>query len=417
MSKLAAYHVDHLFLLIGGNPLPNYVAARLLVRDQANSRIVLVCSKDTREEAAQRIEQLLHRDGFQKIEYCEVKESDPTHIYNQVQQQLKHREGSIGLHYTGGTKAMAVHAYQAFRDTVHQSAHYSYLDARSLALIVSSPAIAGGKPQVLHQIGKAIQPPLRLKDLLSLHGLDKLTKQSLQTKAIWQNTASALANLHSDPQRQADWRTWCQSSLRERDKKGGLVLKKSNKLTNVLIEDIPDQEVRDAFLHEHAQFTLKTSLTAAAQFTQESHPAKWFDGEWFEHHLLHILQPLVENRMLEELVMTVEPHIGASQFEFDVAALHGYQLFAFSLTTGGNELFKPKLLEAIVRAEQLGGSEVRVALVCCADPGTVQKLEQQIESLPHQSKLTKIFGRDDLLDLRAKIEDWIRESSKGVSDL
>ncbi len=33
MSDLEAYQTDYLFLLVGMNPLPNYIAALLLVRD------------------------------------------------------------------------------------------------------------------------------------------------------------------------------------------------------------------------------------------------------------------------------------------------------------------------------------------------------------------------------------------------
>ena len=57
-SNTESYQVDDLFLLVGTNPLPDYVAASLLLRPQG--RLHLLCSEATRP-TAKRLLRLLGR--------------------------------------------------------------------------------------------------------------------------------------------------------------------------------------------------------------------------------------------------------------------------------------------------------------------------------------------------------------------
>ena len=109
---ISNYQVDHLFLLIGTNPLPNYVSARLLARDPQRTTIWFVHSKDTAKEH-DTLQKSLQTEGFQSFQSIEVDEASSIDIYNQIQQRARSLHGVIGLNYTGGTKAMAVHAYRA----------------------------------------------------------------------------------------------------------------------------------------------------------------------------------------------------------------------------------------------------------------------------------------------------------------
>jgi hypothetical protein len=53
------YKVDHLFLLVGENPLPNYVAARLLLNDKGT--IYLVHTTGTVKQA-ERLRNILEEE-------------------------------------------------------------------------------------------------------------------------------------------------------------------------------------------------------------------------------------------------------------------------------------------------------------------------------------------------------------------
>lgn len=409
MTDPAAYKVDSLFLLIGGNPLPNYVAARVLAHK--DTQIILVCSSDTRDEAAKRLAQLLRAEGFQHLKHCEVEEANPRDIRNQVTQRLSSLTGTtIGLHYTGGTKAMSVHAYLAIRDAAQRSVQYSYLDARTLALHIEQPHDKG---LTLPDVGMLLDPPLSIKALLELHDLDEM-KQPMKLETTWPDQAMVLAEWHTDDDQVQTWRTWCYSTLRNKD---GLL--DTTILRGVSISDIPIGALREAFLRRYGDLDPTNSLVALAEKAgmplkkNKKHLAKWFDGDWLEQYVMHKLKPLRENGLLHELVMTLNPDLKETDFEFDVAGMRGYQLFAFSVSTdSGKGLLKSKLLEAVVRAEQMGGSETRVALVCCANSKTVVKLESEIRTLFRQRQLTKVFGQADLLDLDAKVADWIMHAHK-----
>lgn len=414
VSELTPFQVDNLLLLIGANPLPNYVAAHLLARDRATTKIMLVCSKDTRDEAAKRLKERLTADGFDKIEYCEVEEANPPDIRNKVTALIPALSGSIGLHYTGGTKAMSVHAYLALQEQADNRTQYSYLDARRLQLQIET----SGALRTIPDVGRLLLHPLTIRVLLEMHDLDKF-KKKMQATPLWPDAASVLAELYTDVIKSTAWREWCKGTMRELDKKDRLQLKETKKLGEIRIGHIPDSAVQEAFLALYPTYTLETAFTTLAQAVgiknSSDDLAKWFDGEWLEHYVLHTLKPLKDSGVLHDLVMTINPDLTETDFEFDVAGIRGYQLFAFSVsTTSEKGLLKSKLLEAVVRAEQMGGSEARVALVCYASPKDVQKLEGEINTLFRQRQLTKIFGRDDLLDLHAKVEHWVNTSKGGA---
>lgn len=118
---------------------------------------------------------------------------------------------------------------------------------------------------------------------------------------------------------------------------------------------------------------------------------------------------------LHDCCQGVKPKVGKNQdFDLDVIALRGYQLFAFSCGVRSNpnergEL-KLKLFEAYVRARQLGGDEARVALVSTS--GDPQSLEEEMERDINAEGHIKVFGQQHLANLKAEIGCWIKEQSR-----
>lgn len=125
---------------------------------------------------------------------------------------------------------------------------------------------------------------------------------------------------------------------------------------------------------------------------------------------------------------------GGTEFQFDVVAIRGYQLFAFSCTTEsgdhendterrgifnsrlesgpGRVLLKQKLFEAYVRARQMGGDEACVALVCAMEQGEADKLQEEMRRDISPEGRIRVFGRGCLAKLTGYIADWIRQQSK-----
>jgi len=98
-------------------------------------------------------------------------------------------------------------------------------------------------------------------------------------------------------------------------------------------------------------------------------------------------------------------------FEVDVVARRGYQLFAFACTTTKTKKeTKLKLFEVYVRARQLGGDEARIALVCsfpCA-----KLLQDELERDIDAEGRIKVFGQGSLDSLKPAIGRWIKEQSR-----
>jgi hypothetical protein len=96
--------------------------------------------------------------------------------------------------------------------------------------------------------------------------------------------------------------------------------------------------------------------------------------------------------------------------QLDVAAIRGYQLFALSCTTSDKaERSKEHLLEAYVRARQMGGDEARVGLVCCyCDPAALQ---QEIEETWFTEGRVRVFGQRDLVNLPTLLQNWFETAN------
>lgn len=160
---LSPYQSDHLILLVGGNPLPNAVAGKLLVTEQGT--INLVFSKAT-SEIADRLANWFYAQGIANVNLdAEVSETDAKDIFNRVRKSLPKNNVSVGLNYTGGTKAMAVHTYRAIEAWAENrpSPTYSYLDAYTLRLCFSNGEYK--------YVGVHPDFSITLKELLELQGL------------------------------------------------------------------------------------------------------------------------------------------------------------------------------------------------------------------------------------------------------
>jgi len=94
---------------MGTNPLPNFIAAKLLSKPEG--RIYLVYTKETYyiTEKLIKLIELEEKNKFYKIP---VEDTDESDVFSRVSCYSKGKN-DIGLNYTGGTKIMSVHAYRA----------------------------------------------------------------------------------------------------------------------------------------------------------------------------------------------------------------------------------------------------------------------------------------------------------------
>jgi hypothetical protein len=423
---------EHLFLLVGSNPLPNAVAGKLLAAPRGT---ITLLHSGSSFHVAQRLQRWLCQQGFANPRLKEVKEFDPFSITQNVEAELQTiKASSVGLNYTGGTKAMSVYAYRATEQWTKKTkaqAVFSYLDARTLALVIEHK-VFGREDQIRKEpVGRVVT--ISLKELLEMHGWR--LQQPPTTKPILPLSAKTLAVANADAEAANAWMTWKRTVLNLLCRREGNPNKwnspsalRACRLSLPTATQLTD--VAESLRSELKQGTGDLGVgdaTIACAYREPEDFCKWLDGLWLESALLSALQDCAGKNGLHDVSMNLEPVSGEDKvtgFEFDVAAMRGYQLFAFSCSTdtenvqGGKDRLKKKLFEAAIRARQLGGDEACVALVCCSDdPDKLQRETRHIfdgnsdQAVRKGHERVKVFGQRHLGDLATRLSQWIQSQS------
>ncbi len=376
MPDLSEFQTQNLFLLVGTNPLPNYVAAKLLLK--SDGHLYLVHTAET-DPIADRLIAVLELGG--NATKIPVNEAEGANIFSQVASYVKD-ERNVGLNYTGGTKTMAVHAYRAIEGN-RPDAVFTYLDAGSLRMVIERQG------QAVPPVPVALEVKPNIQTLLALHGYT--LKHDLVQEPKWPEICQALARIGMQ------WRDWCDKNLRSGP---NTPLRKKEELKEVALPCVKGINWDDSYM-----------LGELAVFWSEEVDklAKWLDGKWLEHYTLWALQQIASECQIQQVGMNIEPK--ERDFEFDVVAMRGYQLFALSCSTESKKGdLKRKLFEAYVRARQMGGDEARVGLICCApkdnpdsNPAAIQS---EIEETWDAQGKVRVFGAEHLPDLPAYLKDW-----------
>jgi hypothetical protein len=330
-----------------------------------------------------------------------VDPANPTSIFAVAKEALnKVKATNVGLNYTGGTKAMSVHAYRAVEAWCKGNdaqGVFSYLDARTLEMVFDPEDLENGQSPLREPVGQALQ--VKLKELIYLHNW-KPDEEKISFGPTLPKTANLIQNAISKEKRLFKWKQWVNAFK-----------SKSDNLDNC--GSWPeDRESKDALL------SLREELKDHSGGLKGQELKYWIQGKWLEDVVLLALQNCTEALALHECVKnleTVEP-----KFEIDAAAMRGYQLFAFSCDTKSRNKpeddmykhkadLKKKLFEVFVRARQLGGDEARVALVCLyEDP---EGLEDEMKRDVDAEGRIRVFGYKHLASLEADIKDWIQSQS------
>lgn len=493
-SEFDKYKVDHLFLLVGENPLPNYIAAKMLLKekegDKEGGTVYLVHSTDTSGKA-DCLKRMLTPIKIETIS-LEKKEAAPHFIWSKIKNKVeelaqKYPSHNFGLNYTGGTKAMSVHSYRGLFDASSvENPVFSYLDARSLKMLIDRE----NDPPKLEPVNEK----LLLEEIFDLHDLRWESNKKPVPDPILPELAIEFAKLHTAPRLVIAWRWWCDNVLipstkilkRKQNKPPEWEWKKDDQIDKVSLsselavhklnealqesfrqtegckslletfqqenfqtvkelvnfhnalwvpEYIPHIEkvtkllVQGGYLGEsEIELSLKKMAEISKQIAETSKQSdnkekpylekskdasRWLDGLWLEHYTLHQVQTLSQSNpgLINDSAMSFKVKDAKKKFEFDVAFVKDYQLFALSCTTDANKgLCKSKLFEAYIRARQLGGDQARVALVCCYDKpkDLADEIKGDTEVHKKDPKIA-VFGCKELENLHVHLKNWIEE--------
>lgn len=430
-SEIDDYQVDHLFLLVGENPLPNYVAAMKLL--ETGGTAYLVYTNQTTPQKNQ-LKNALKIQGFNSQPVALDKEntasnkSNAHQIYTKIQENAQKIPTNelIGLHYTGGTNPMAIHAYRAIADLQRTDTVYSYLDAKTLEIFIDHP-----NSDSTH---RAFQLEVPLEVLFKLHKYEWQENNKPLPEPILPEAAAEFVRLYQNEDIAKTWRKWSNThrynnygELKEaKDLQTGY-WKSEDALSNLYLslKDVDPEIIKVLRQHlDASENKLSLNVTKAKKFKSCEQVCSWLGGIWLEHYVLQQVKDLTPDLQLGEskmsFIMKKSQTWEGGVFEFDVAFMRNYQLFAISCTTSKDpKECKLKLFEAYTRAKQLGGDEARVALVCCCDndPSKPQSLDRylksQLEGAVSNPKIA-VFLRTDLPNLKDKIADWVK-NNKGKS--
>lgn len=424
------YKSDHLFLLIGMNPLPNYVAASLLLKPNGTLYLVHSAGQYGTGGAAEQLEKLVQAKQIAgcvvKIEVDEARAAD---IRSKIEKAVGGiSKGTVGLHYTGGTKVMAVHAHKVITQVIEEDGLgevvCSYLDARNYQLLFDPIGLRkpSGQPVLL-------AVTVTIEELLHLHNI-RLKKGLPQRTTALNGAAEKLAALHATQAGKKAWQKWCGGEL-QRKAWTRSNLRSETELRNIVLEWPKDdilQPVIDTICLEldidRADTIALAATTKSDTFKKIRHFCRWLHGLWLEHFVLSQVEQIYEECHLGDWGMSLdtdENRINLN-FEFDVAAIRGYQLFAISCSTiTQRSRAKSKLFEAYIRARQLGGDEARVGLVCGhPEPEGLQielapashfdtkKLQNELEKSWNAQGKIKVFGPEHLTDLKSHLAEWFK---------
>ncbi len=420
--------VNHLILLVGGNPLPNAVAGRLLVRH--GGRITLVYSADTKS-VADDLETWFAKYHVVKITLKKVIESNAENVHTEVH-NIINKDECTGLNYTGGTKTMAVHAHRAFRDILGKSATQmsSYLDSHKLKLIFDD----GYYYDAIDNLPESF----KLQDFIDLHASLRINPCNLPLTQAWLPDTSMVLAQGQRGFLSNTWRNWydkyikplkqprCKHKLK--DSSESLVgwryqywqdeaslkattvpfpeKKIGHKLKQELIGVGYPSDMADLNLGQAYNVLATPSIIPPAfQHLEIEELCAWFESKWLEHYVASCLE---KSGLFDSVYIGVETILEEDKqqpvcFELDVVGIRGYQLFAISCTTKGGFDVKEKLFEVTTRARQLGGDEARIGLVCTNNkPSHIQS-----EIRATIDKHIRVFGSNHLRNLQTALTAWV----------
>jgi len=408
------YLADHLFLLVGTNPLPNFVAAKLLLKP--GGALYLVHSSGT-EQIAERLSRYwIDVEKSAQPKFIRVAEADGADIHRKIDSDLQQiSSGVVGLNYTGGTKIMSVHACRTMLDyqgKKQSGVVLSYLDARTNKVHIeygNNPPF--GSDSVIFDVAPT------LEQIIKLHVVE--LSSAIERDAMLPDLAARFAQAHEAPETAKAWRAWCENVLRsEKTRTNSGKWKEDNQLRNVeltlpvdpLLQPLTTA-IREAFRISHEPFSL-WAASQAGGFKKAKYLCKWLDGTWFEYHVLNMLKLIHEGDFkdrcrLGDIGMGLKPRNESdrSEYETDIVVMQGYRLYLISVTTDDAAgMCKLKLFEAERRAQDMGGDAAYVGLICLND--APDKLQKQIGRAWDDENRVRVFGRPDLPNLADRIAKW-----------
>jgi hypothetical protein len=383
--------MDIWILLLGGNPLPNFVAAGYLLKlDREDTdimpvpdTIVLVYSSRTEDfyYTITESERLTPRPRrFIRVD-LEDRHREPLAIRQKLMSRLHELDQpgtdpitSIHLNYTGGTKPMALNSFiavSAFMEQRRARFVVSDLDPDLFSIVPIDMDV--GEDQL---VGFPLKGDLRdyvkldIGSLLKLHDMD--VREAGTTDLIYgedrvsvdrfvQEAVAVYRDFRPGRHNRAGETLIFTEFSKRFSLKGRKPEEQEKNLIKQGIFEAQFPEIKETFPSLHGLFDEDGHLIPPAYKFVDL-----FRGGWLEDYVLKHLLALKSREEIDadEIRKRVRASYGDRETEIDITVMKGYQLFLVSCTTSREIGYvKQKAFEALYRAEQLGGEHARVIVV------------------------------------------------------
>lgn|GEM_PF-2067056 len=137
---------------------------------------------------------------------------------------------------------------------------------------------------------------------------------------------------------------------------------------------------------------------------------KWIATEWLE---TWVAKAIMASKLYEDVYEGFEfkvPNVPNLKAEVDVCAMRGHTPFVFSCTVDAKSgLGKHKLFEVRLRANQLGGEHARAAVVCLSE--TPEAIQKELNHGWSGYQTIKVFGLNDIRTAKSfneSLKEWIQ---------
>ena len=408
-----------LVLLVGTNPLPNYVVAKYFYNNNQNlRRIWLLYSEKTfihdgTRQYADDIERVLDKEFNEEVSIKKRPLKDNSNadiIIKDVNDRLL-EDSEIGdkihLNYTGGTKAMAVHIYRELEKQPSKRFSASYLDARDYRIKFDhNPNLNTGDLRKNINIGitwenlfhlhnhKKMEEQKTYLDCLKQHEREKILqcivklakKRKLseikdfadETKFEYNGKNLELLNIPKNNSNIEDLHNDGLENLIDK-----ILVKFNSKNNPELFEFLAAFREEDRLCNQEGNWLYDNFPISGRKRSKNSDQLKKFlDGIWLEAYVSWIVkEKKPEMDLLTNWELCSLDGEGSEKFEVDILIKNGYQICGISCGTSKNlRGLKYKGFEVILRTRQLGGDEALAVLASLLEKEDAQKLENDLKA-------------------------------------
>ncbi len=392
----------NLILLVGTNPLPNYVTALYFEKDikalylvhsatEPGQPSTTMTTKTVADNLAKYLKKNTEITNIEMVSLQDVANKKIIDMSLDNNLATKIATGQpVHLNYTGGTKAMAVHVYTYVNSKFKSNLTCSYLDSRTGRMVFDDGTRNSEDLRHTYKVD--------MKTMLGLHGYSKCRKPNkltINTSKISETLDSMVQSekimtllklrfylriiLYCDVdkvfkncddlecyisnERVLPWIAECND------------VSNKNELSELMkcMEDIPLFELDGDKWSLRTKFDGSTFKSAVKELVYD-----FLDGKWLEDYVAGILTDCKEeNDDVGFSLMPVREGKSNNDLELDAYVIRGHELTGISVTTGDSKL---KAFELMHRVRQIGGDESRGILICNEPQEKVNTITKTIKS-------------------------------------